>query len=104
MKKTFRSLALVGGSCLGLFVWPDVGYGQNFYLDADAGVSLADDVSVRRFVVPTPGAKMKFDPGARLSVAGGYNFNEYVGAQIETGIIHNEVKSVTGARNVDASL
>jgi opacity protein-like surface antigen len=104
MKKTIHSLAFVGGCCLGLFVWPEMGRSQNFYFDADVGVSLADDVKVRQFVVPTPGAKVKLDPGPRLSVAGGYSFNEYLGAQLETGFIYNDVKSVTGAGSIDAAL
>src|SRR4051794_37680074 len=104
MKNTFRSLALVGGCCLGLFAWAEVGHSQGFYFNANAGVSLADDVDIHRFLVPTRGAKVELDPGARLSVAGGYNFCDYLGAQLETGFIFNNVKNVTGGGNIDASL
>jgi opacity protein-like surface antigen len=104
MKNISRSWVLVAGCGLGLFVWPGVGHSQHFYVNADAGVSFAEDVNLRQFVVRTPGAKVKLEPGGRLSAAGGYNFNDYIGAQIETGLIYNEVKSVTGARHVDASL
>jgi opacity protein-like surface antigen len=85
-------------------VLPDSAHGQNFYLNADLGTSLADDVSIRRFVVPTPGTKFELDPGMHLAVAGGYNFNDYVGAQLETGWIFNEVDNVNGGGSVDASL
>jgi len=104
MKNTARSLTLIGGCCLGWFALTETGQSQNFYFDANVGVSLADKVDLHRFVVPTPGAKVDLDPGPRLSVAGGYNFNEYLGAQLETGFIWNEVKSVTGGGNIDASL
>jgi opacity protein-like surface antigen len=104
MKITSRLLALMGGCCLGLLVLPNAGHSQGFYFDANAGVSLADKVDLRQFLVPTPGTKLKFDPGARLSVAGGYNFNEYIGAQLETGFIVNNVKGLSGGGDIDAAL
>lgn len=95
----------VSGCFVGLLAaWPQVARGQNFYLTADAGVALAQDVSIDRFLVPTRGAKVELDPGVRLSVAGGYNFNNYIGAQIETGIIYNEVDRVQHGGSMDASL
>jgi opacity protein-like surface antigen len=102
MQRNIRSRVLVASCCLGLFASPCTGRSQNFYFDADAGVSLADDVKLRRFINPTPGGKLKLDVDPRLSVAGGYNFNEYIGAQLETGLIANEVKNLGG--NGDASL
>lgn len=104
MKNDLRCLAVLGGCCLGLSALTGVAHGQGFYLDAQAGASLADDVSLKRFVARTPGTKMELDPGPRLSVAGGYNFNDYIGAQLETGLMYNNVKSVTGGGNIDASL
>ncbi len=83
---------------------PGAAQGQGFYLNADLGPSLAEDVSIRRFIIPTPGTKFELDPGIRLGVAGGYNFNEYVGVQLETGLIHNEVKEVNHGGSIDASL
>lgn len=104
MKITSRLLALIGGCCFGLLALPQAGHSQGFYLDANAGVALADKVDLRQFLVATPGTKLKFDPGARLSVAGGYNFNEYIGAQLETGFIVNHVKGVSGGGDIDAAL
>ncbi len=104
MKNIIRSLAVVGGCCVGLFALPHVGRSQNFYFDANAGVSLADDVKLNRFLVPTRGAKLELDPGPRLAVAGGYNINEFVGAQIETGYIFNDVRGVNRGGSMDASL
>lgn len=76
---------------------------QSFYFDANLGPALADDVSIRQFVVRTPGAEAELDPGVRLSVAGGYNINQFLGVQLETGFIHNEIDRM-GGRGVDASL
>ena len=43
---------------LGL-VLPQVGRGQNFYVGADAGVAIAEDVKLKQFILPTSGAKLK---------------------------------------------
>jgi opacity protein-like surface antigen len=102
MKNIFRSLAMIGAGFA--FAWPETGRSQEFYLNANAGVSLANDVALHRFLVPTPGAKVKLDPGARLSVAGGYNINGYLGVQFETGCNYNSVKSISGRGDIDASL
>lgn len=104
MKTMLNSFALVGVCGLGLFALPQAGHSQGFYLNGGVGAALAENVNLHRFVVPTPGAKIKLNPGARLSVAGGYNINDYLGAEIETGFIVNEVKSVTGAGSIDAAL
>jgi opacity protein-like surface antigen len=104
MKTMLRSSALLGSCCLGLLARPEVGRSQGFYLNADAGAALADNVDLNRFIVPTPGGKIKLDPGVRLSAAGGYNFNNYLGAEIETGFIVNEIKSMTGGSSIDAAL
>lgn len=104
MKRIFRSLAILGGCCFSLFVSTQVACSAGLYLNADAGPAFADDVKVHRFLVPTRGAKLELDPGARLSVAAGYNINEYVGAQLETGFIYNNVKGVKGGGDIDAGL
>lgn len=104
MKTSFRSL-LLAACCTTAVAAPWIAQGAGLYVDVDAGVALADKVDLKRFVLPTPGGtKMKFDPGARLSVAVGYNFNDYLGAQFDTGVIYNEVDSVSGAARIDASL
>jgi opacity protein-like surface antigen len=98
MNKTVRSLLLIAAGSLSMAMFTQPGHSQNFYFDADMGVALADDVKLRQFVVPTSGIDLELEPGMRLSVAGGYNFNDFVGVQLETGIIHNEVD------NIDASI
>ena len=104
MKTTLRSLALVSGGCLGLWVWTDAALSQGFYVNGGVGAAIAEDVDLRKFVTRTPGARIELDPGARLSVAGGYNFNDYLGVQAETGFIYNNIKDITGTGGVDGSL
>ncbi|HWN93864.1 MAG TPA: outer membrane beta-barrel protein [Methylomirabilota bacterium] len=104
MKTIFRSFVLPVSCVLGLFALPEPGRSQGFYLDASAGVSLAENVDLDQFLVRTPGMRMKLDPGGRLSVAAGYNFSDYFGVQIETGSIINNIESITGRGNVDALL
>ena len=103
MKTMLGSVAL-GVCCLGLFALPEAGHCQGFYLNSDLGAALAENVSLQRFIVPTPGAKIELEPGVRLSVAGGYNFNDLVGVELETGFIFNEIQSMTGFGSVDAVL
>jgi opacity protein-like surface antigen len=104
MKMTALSMACVAGVCLGVTFLPGTAQGQGFYLNADMGVALGDDVKLRQFIVPLSGVDLELDPGVRVSVAGGYNFNDYVGVQLETGLIHHEVDGVNGAGNIDASV
>ena len=104
MKTPSRLLALALTCALSLLAGPALAQSRGFYLNADAGAALADDVDLKRFVTPTPGAKMKLETGGRFSVAGGYNFNDYFGAQVETGFIFNDVKSVSGTSYFDAAV
>src|SRR5947207_3782362 len=70
MRNQIRSLFLVGGSMVGLMALPNSGLSQaGLYLNAGAGVSIAEKVNVNKFGVPTSGVKADFDPGVRLSVA-----------------------------------
>lgn len=100
MRQNIRSFALAAGCCGCLMALPGAGYSQ-WYLNAEAGVSLAQKVDVHKFFdvgnVP-PGAKAKFDPGASFGVAGGFNINPWIGVELQTGFIYNSIK------NVDASL
>jgi opacity protein-like surface antigen len=104
MKIISRNIALLSVSSLGLFLLPASAHSQGFYFNANAGVSFADDVDLRQFLVSTRGTELEFDPGGRLSAAGGYNFNAYIGVQLETGFIFNNVKGVSSGGDIDAVL
>ena len=102
--KTVRSLVLAAAGSLAIAILTQPGFSQGFYIDADLGVALADDVKLREFVVATPGLKLELDPGVHLSFAGGYNFNEFFGLELESGLIHNEVDGISGGGDIDASI
>ena len=104
MKQIIRSSALVGSFCATLFALPHFGYSQNFYLNADAGIAFAEKVDLDQFLVSTPGAKLELDPGVHFGVAGGYNFNAYLGVQLSTGFIANNIDNLSSGDNVDAVL
>ena len=89
--KNFRRCSVLFVVCgFGLLSFPEAAQSQGFYVNANAGVALGEDVSVRQFLVPTRG-DAELDPGSRFSVAGGYNFNDFIGVELETGFIYNEV-------------
>ena len=77
---------------------------KGFYVNAAAGASLADSVDLKAYFGSTPGVKMDFDTGFSFGVAGGYNFNQFLSAELETGYIGNTIKTVTGAGSFDGSL
>jgi opacity protein-like surface antigen len=74
------------------------------YVHVGAGVAVADRVDLKTFFDPTPGSSIKFEPGVRFSAAGGYNFCPYMGVELETGFIYNEVDTVAGIGSMDAAL
>lgn len=70
---------------------------SRFYLTADAGVALTDDVNA---VVPTFGpavaTRLDLRPGVRLSVAGGWRVTDWFALEAETGVMGNGFDGVTG--------
>jgi len=102
MKTTISSFTVVAGCCLGLLALPRVSQAQGFYLNTGAGVALANDVKISRFINPTPGMKFELDPGPRFDVAGGYNFNDFCAVQMETGFMVNNVSGVNTGGDIDA--
>jgi len=104
MNRNIHSFILVAGFGVSLLALPDTARSQGFYLKGDTGVAFSEDVDVRRFLGPAPGVKIDLETGGRFSVAGGYNFNDWIGVQLETGVIYNEIDSITGAGNVEGSL
>src|ERR1043165_3705535 len=104
MRKNSNGLVLM--SCvLGVLAGTSSAFSQTGgYFHAGAGVAIADKVDLKTFFDPTPGSRIEFDPGFRLSVAGGYNFCPFMGVELETGVIYNSFKNVEGIGDMDASL
>jgi opacity protein-like surface antigen len=69
--------------------------GSGAYLTLDAGVNLAQDVTIT-----SPNGRfsdtVSMDPGFRIGLIAGYNINEWVGVELETGFLYNGVKEING--------
>ena len=68
------------------------GQETGFYVRADAGPALTDDVKVRDFLGTPNAGKLKFDTGVRFDIAGGYSMTKWLDAEFETGVIRNYIK------------
>jgi len=77
-----------------------------FYVAADAGAVVTTDTELKEFFGEplAPNAELSFDPGFRLGVRGGYGVTDWFDAEVETAIMANNISSVTGASETDASL
>lgn len=74
---------------------------SRFYIGADAGGALTLDTRVKEFFGPVdPGTKVSLDPGIRVGFVAGYKLTDWFSLEGETGIIANNIKSITGA-NID---
>ncbi len=75
------------------------------YMRVDAGGTLVQDTDLREFFGPViPGSKVTFDPGFRLGLDFGYNFNEWAALEGEVGMLYNDISKIGGAYHSDASL
>jgi len=63
--------------------------GDNWYLSADSGLAIQQDVT-------DTGGKVKFDDGVRGGLAVGYNFCDSLAVEFETGVIWNSINSING--------
>src|SRR6266404_329176 len=79
---------------------PDPG----LYFRGGIGPALADETDINEFLGPVSGVKVKYDPGVRVSVAGGYQFCRFFSVELETGVIYNSIKSISTSPDTDASL
>ncbi|HUR46019.1 MAG TPA: outer membrane beta-barrel protein [Candidatus Saccharimonadales bacterium] len=104
MRRNNRLWAVLSCCAFSLGLATERGFSQGAYLHAGAGVSLAEKVDLNSFFGPPPGTRIKFDPGIRLSAAGGYSFCPFMAVELETGIIYNNVKRIEGFGEIDAAL
>ena len=80
------------------------GVAQGFYFRGGIGPEVAQRTDVNEFFGPVSGIKVKYDPGFRISAAAGYMFCNYFSAELESGVLYNSIKSITGSPDTDASL
>jgi opacity protein-like surface antigen len=103
MKKTIRIFTFCGASCALTVCSALTSWGQDsrFYIKGDVGGNLTQDADLKEFFGPVaPGTKVKFDPGFRFGVAGGYQATDWFAAEAELGCMENSIDSITGASHV----
>ena len=79
-------------SSQGLEFSSSAGDQEGFYLGADAGLALIQDLTLK----DTDGAKMSFNPGARLDLSLGYHFTNGISYGFGAGFIYNSVDRIAG--------
>jgi len=104
MKSVQTAFRNIGGCLFLSLALPLVAHSQpSVYFKADAGGNLTSDTDLKEFFGQgVAGAKVKFDPGYRLGVGGGYEVCQFFAVEGEIGSIGNNIKSITGAQRVDA--
>jgi opacity protein-like surface antigen len=71
---------------------------SRFYVGADVGGALTADPKVKEFLGPvSSGSKVSLDPGIRFGIVGGYKLTDWFSLEGETGVIGNNIKSITDA-------
>ncbi len=72
-----------------------------FYVKADLGGNLTQDTDLKEFFGPVaPGTKVKFDPGFRGGLTGGYQVTDWFAGEVEVGFLENQINSITGADRI----
>ena len=104
MKKTIRMPNLYRAALAFIFcsTVSALSQGTGFYVKADAGGNITQDVDLEEFFGPVaPDTKVKFDPGPRFAFAGGYQLTPWFALEGEVGFLYNKLDSITGASRVD---
>ena len=95
--KKYQSL-LAAGVCAGAFCAGMAHAANGVYVGVDAGGVLTLDTRVKEFIGPvSSGTKLELDPGVRVGFHGGYKFCDCFSLEGETGIMANNIHSITGA-------
>jgi OOP family OmpA-OmpF porin len=71
---------------------------DKWYLDADAGAAIQQDVNIKN-----GGGRVDFDTGFRSGLVLGYNFFDSLAAEFETGVIGNSINGINGNLTPGAS-
>jgi opacity protein-like surface antigen len=95
------SSRLIGVTLLSVCAVSAFGQGAPFYMKVDAGGTIMSDTDLKEFFGPVaPDTKVKFNPGFRAGLAGGYFFTEWFALEGETAFMQNKIDSITGADRV----
>ena len=77
---------------------------QGFYFRGGIGPQILHQTDVTEFFGPRTGIQIQYDVGLRVSAAAGYQFCKYFSADVESGILYNSIKSISGSPSTDASV
>jgi OOP family OmpA-OmpF porin len=103
MKKTTLLVSefLIGSGMLLGGTSPALSQSTGFYVKGDVGGNITMDADLKEFFGPVaPGSKVKFDPGFRAGLTGGYQFIDWFAGEVEVGYMENRIDSITGADRV----
>ncbi|HLH54169.1 MAG TPA: outer membrane beta-barrel protein [Verrucomicrobiae bacterium] len=93
---TTLTCGIAAAACL-----PAFAQNTGFYLKADAGGDITLNTNLKEFFGPVaPGTRVKFDPGLRGGIAGGYQVCQWFAPEFEIGFLENQISSITGADRV----
>jgi opacity protein-like surface antigen len=106
MKEYFRSvIRLAVWSVAFLPMFSAQAEQNKFYVEGDIGGAVTVDTQLEEFFGPVlPNSEVKFDPGLRLGLRGGYGLTDWLDAEVETGFVANQIDSVTSATETEAAL
>lgn len=77
---------------------------NRFYARVDVGGTWTPETELKEFFGSSGGGrKVKFDPGARFGISGGYQFCDWFSAEAQTGAMVSSLDTITGASRVDAT-
>jgi opacity protein-like surface antigen len=107
MKKT-SNILIVMSVCAGAAFWaPLRAHSQqgHFYLKGDLGGNWTLDTELKEYLDEPvrPGSKVRFHPGVRFGVGGGYYVTDWFSTEFETGVMANDINTITDATRVDAT-
>ena len=94
-----KSLFLAGA--LVVCALPAFGQYSRFYAKIDLGGNITPDANLNEFFGPVaPDTKVKFDPGFRSGLVGGYQITDWFSGELELGFMENSIHEITGADRV----
>lgn len=96
MKSKVLSLFLLVG--LGGGAWAQEADSSHFYTKFEFGAALQDTADVTEILgfSTNPALDLEMDPGIRVGLAAGYQCNEALALELESGLIFNSIDTING--------
>lgn len=104
-----RSISTSCAACAGFLASGSFALAQNepghFYMRFDTGPAFVQDADVEQFLGPSPGLEVEFDTGWHLGASGGYQFTDWLAAEVQTGfsVAYIDGFNAGGIREHDSS-